>query len=229
MVSSFAVDPIDTRPISVISFGAHEAGAIFRPRSVAPSGPAELDNMSKNLGFQPFQMLRYYAGLVRGHDISLLLGKPVLQATLERVPLLSIAVYSMVLTLLIGISCGVTRGAQSQQMARSGSDGASPALRRVAAGFWLGLMLIILLSVHLGWLPTGGHAVADGLRGWFRTATMRTISLALLQVVARITRSTMLEVLRQDYIRAARAKVTPEFIVIAKHAFRNVMTSPSSR
>jgi peptide/nickel transport system permease protein len=87
-------------------------------------------------------------------------------------------------------------------------------------------MLIILLSVHLGWLPTGGYVPwQTDFVGWFRTATMPAISLALLQVglLARITRSTMLEVLRQDYIRTARAKGLPEFIVIAKHAFRNVM------
>jgi peptide/nickel transport system permease protein len=92
--------------------------------------------------------------------------------------------------------------------------------------FWLGLMLIVLLSVHLGWLPTGGYVPwQTDFVGWFKTATMPAVSLALLQVglLARITRSTMLEVLRQDYIRTARAKGLPEFIVIAKHAFRNVM------
>jgi peptide/nickel transport system permease protein len=92
--------------------------------------------------------------------------------------------------------------------------------------FWLGLMLIVLLSVHLGWLPTGGYVPwQTDFVGWLKTTTMPAISLALLQVglLARITRSTMLEVLRQDYIRTARAKGLPEFIVIAKHAFRNVM------
>ena len=80
--------------------------------------------------------------------------------------------------------------------------------------------------MHLGWLPTGGYVPwqTDPV-GWFKTATMPAVSLALLQVglLARITRSTMLEVLRQDYIRTARAKGLPECIVIAKHAFRNVM------
>jgi peptide/nickel transport system permease protein len=218
--------------VSVISFGLMKlvpgdpAILIGGPFST----PAELDNIRKNLGLdQPFhvQMWRYYAGLARGDlGTSLLLGKPVLQATLERVPVsLSIAVYSMVLTLLIGISCGVIAALNRNRWL----DQAAMVFALIGVSlpnFWLGLMLIILLSVHLGWLPTGGYVPwQTDFVGWFRTATMPAISLALLQVglLARITRSTMLEVLRQDYIRTARAKGLPEFIVIAKHAFRNVM------
>ncbi|MFM9846289.1 MAG: ABC transporter permease [Hyphomicrobiaceae bacterium] len=218
--------------VSVISFGLMKlvpgdpAILIGGPTAT----PAELDNIRQNLGLdQPFhvQMWRYYAGLVRGDlGTSLLLGKPVLEATLERIPVsLSIAVYSMVLTLLIGLSCGIlaalNRGTWIDQAAMVF------ALIGVSLpNFWLGLMLIVLLSVHLGWLPTGGYVPwQTDVVGWFKTTTMPAVSLALLQVglLARITRSTMLEVLRQDYIRTARAKGLPEFIVIAKHAFRNVM------
>jgi peptide/nickel transport system permease protein len=130
-----------------------------------------------------------------------------------------------VLTLLVGISCGVIAALNRNRWL----DQAAMVFALIGVSlpnFWLGLMLIILLSVHLGWLPTGGYVPwQTDFVGWFRTATMPAISLALLQVglLARITRSTMLEVLRQDYIRTARAKGLPEFIVIAKHAFRNVM------
>jgi peptide/nickel transport system permease protein len=192
--------------------------------------PADLDKIRENLGLdQPFhvQMWRYYAGLVRGDlGTSLLLGKPVLEATLERIPVsLSIAVYSMVLTLLIGLSCGIIAALNRSTWI----DQAAMVFALIGVSlpnFWLGLMLIVLLSVHLGWLPTGGYVPwQTDFVGWFKTATMPAVSLALLQVglLARITRSTMLEVLRQDYIRTARAKGLPEFIVIAKHAFRNVM------
>lgn len=78
--------------------------------------------------------------------------------------------------------------------------------------FFPGLLMIILLSVHPGWLPTDGHvAFTDDPWRWFRTSTMPAISLALLQMGrrARITRSTMPEVLRQDYVRTARAKGLP--------------------
>jgi peptide/nickel transport system permease protein len=92
--------------------------------------------------------------------------------------------------------------------------------------FWLGLLMILLFAVHLGWLPTGGYiAFMDDPLGWLRTSTMPAISLALLQagLLARITRSTMLEVLRQDYIRTARAKGLPQRLVVFKHALANAM------
>jgi len=218
--------------VSVISFGLMKlvpgdpAILIGGPSAT----PGDLDNIRRNLGLdQPFhvQMWRYYAGLARG-DLghSLLLGKPVLEATLERVPVsLSIAVYSMVLTLLIGISCGVIAALNRNRWL----DQAAMAFALIGVSlpnFWLGLMLIIVLSVHLGWLPTGGYVPwQTDIVGWLKTTTMPAISLALLQVglLARITRSTMLEVLSQDYIRTARAKGLPEYVVIAKHAFRNVM------
>ncbi|MBM3600289.1 MAG: ABC transporter permease [Alphaproteobacteria bacterium] len=218
--------------VSVISFGIMKlvpgdpAVLIGGPTAT----PAELDNIRQNLGLdQPFhvQMGRFYAGLARG-DLgrSLLLGKPVLEATIERIPVsLSIALYSMVLTLFLGISCGVIAALKRNSWA----DQAAMAFALIGVSlpnFWLGLMLIILFSVHLGWLPTGGYVPwQNDPVGWFRTATMPAVTLALLQVglLARITRSTMLEVLRQDYIRTARAKGLPEFLVIAKHAFKNVM------
>ncbi len=194
------------------------------------STPAELDNIRKNLGLdQPFhiQMWRFYAGLVQG-DLgnSLLLGKPVLEATIERIPVsLSIAFYSMVLTLGFGIACGAVAALKRNTWADQGAM--IFALIGVSLpNFWLGLMLIILFSVHLGWLPTGGYVPwQESPWGWFKTATMPAVSLALLQIglLARITRSTMLEVLRQDYIRTARAKGLPEWVVIGKHAFKNVM------
>jgi peptide/nickel transport system permease protein len=92
--------------------------------------------------------------------------------------------------------------------------------------FWLGLMLIILFAVNLGWLPSGGYVpLSESFAGWLASTTLPAISLALLQMglLARITRSTMLEVLQQDYIRTARAKGMPPRIVIGKHALKNVM------
>ena len=218
--------------VSLISFGIMKlvpgdpATLIGGPTAT----PAELDVIRANLGLdQPFhvQMWKFYAGLVQG-DLghSLLLGKPVLEATIERIPVsLSIALYSMTLTLLFGILCGVVAALNRNGWADQGAM--IFALLGVSIpNFWLGLMFIVLFSVHLGWLPTGGYVPwQDDAWGWFRTTTMPAVSLALLQIglLARITRSTMLEVLRQDYIRTARAKGLPEFVVIGKHAFKNVM------
>jgi peptide/nickel transport system permease protein len=92
--------------------------------------------------------------------------------------------------------------------------------------FWIGLLMILLFAVKLGWLPTGGYIpLSTDPIGWLRTSTMPAISLALLQMglLARITRSTMLEVLRQDYIRTARAKGLPRRQVVFKHALANAL------
>jgi peptide/nickel transport system permease protein len=191
---------------------------------------AELDKIRQNLGLdQPFhiQMWRYYAGLVHGDlGTSLLLGKPVLASVIERVPIsLSISIYAMLLTLVFGIGCGVIAALRRNTWV----DQTAMLFALVGVSlpnFWLALMMIIVFSVQLGWLPTGGYVpfTTDPV-GWFKTATMPAVSLALLQIglLARITRSTMLEVLRQDYVRTARAKGLPERIVVARHAFKNVL------
>jgi peptide/nickel transport system permease protein len=92
--------------------------------------------------------------------------------------------------------------------------------------FYLGLLMIIVFGVELGWLPTGGYVpfTTDPV-GWLATSTMPAVSLALLLtgLLARITRSTMLEVLRQDYIRTARAKGLPRRQVVMKHALANAL------
>ena len=192
--------------------------------------PAELDNIRKNLGLdRPFhvQLGIFYLNLFQG-DLgrSLLLGKPVLDAVIERTPVtVSISIYSLFLTIVFGIAIGVV--AALRQNSWVDQVATTFALIGVSLpNFWLGLVMIVLFSVHLGWLPTSGYVeISDNPVGWLRTTTMPASALAMLQIglLARITRSTMLETLRQDYIRTARAKGLPEWRVVAKHAMANVM------
>ena len=96
--------------------------------------------------------------------------------------------------------------------------------------FWLGLLLILLFGVELRWLPVSGMYEIYGGGGFYdllRHLILPAATLALVAtgVIARLTRSSMLEVLRQDYIRTARAKGVPERSVILKHAFKAALVS----
>jgi len=82
--------------------------------------------------------------------------------------------------------------------------------------FWLGLVLIQIFSVKLGWLPTGG---LDSWKGYILPSF--TMGAGIMAILARFTRSSMLESLREDYVRTARAKGLREMLVIGRHAFKN--------
>jgi peptide/nickel transport system permease protein len=218
--------------VSLISFGIMKL--VPGDPAVVMAGPAatpaDLDHLRQTLGLdKPFatQLVLFYVNLLQG-DLgrSLMLGTPVTDAVIERTPpTLAIATYSLVLTLLIGLATGVVAALRhntwvDQVVSIFALLGVS------LPNFWLGLVMIVLFSVTLGWLPTGGYVdlTADFV-GWLRFATMPAVALAMLQIglLTRITRSTMLEVLRQDYIRTARAKGLSELTVVVKHAMANVM------
>ncbi|HEX2114901.1 MAG TPA: ABC transporter permease [Alphaproteobacteria bacterium] len=191
---------------------------------------ADVARVREALGLdRPFieRLWDWYVGIARG-DLghSLLLNRPVTQAIAERVPVtLALAGFALFLTIALGVPCGVIAALRPN----SWIDQAvlTFALLGVSIpNFWLSLMLIVLFGVMLDWLPAGGYVpFGDDPVGWVRSLILPGFSLALLQVglLARITRSTMLEVLRQDYVRTARAKGLPGFMVIGKHALKNVM------
>ena len=194
------------------------------------ASPQEVARIRTELGLdQPplVQLARWYQGMARG-DLgdSLLLGRSVSRAIVERLPVtLSLTAYALVLTLVVGVLSGV--GA-----ARRPGGWLDQVLMTVALlgvsfpSFWLGLMLIVVFAVQLDWLPSGGYVpFSESVGGWFRSATLPAISLALLQIglLARMTRATMLEALGQDYVRTARTKGLSSAVVVWKHAFRNVL------
>ncbi len=192
--------------------------------------PAQIEQLRRDLGLdQPLhlQLLDYYQGLARG-DLgrSLLLGKGVFAATMERLPVtIGLSLFALAFTLLIGIASGIVAALRQN----SWIDQAAMMFAMIGISvpnFFLGLLMIILFAVHLGWLPSGGYVpFGEDPVGWLRSMTMPAFSLALLQagLLARITRSSMLEVLRQDYIRTAKAKGLPHRKVVLKHALSNAL------
>jgi len=173
----------------------------------------------------PVRLGRWYGGLLQG-DLgqSILLSRSVAQAIAERLPAtLSLAALAFVLTALGGITLGTLAAL------RQGSwvDHAVMTLAVIGVsvpGFWLGLILIVLFSVMRDWLPAGGYVPFGQNPGeWLRALVLPAVSLALLQVglLARITRSTVAETLRQDFVRTARAKGLSGWAVVGRHAFAN--------
>ena len=190
----------------------------------------QVENIRRDLGLdQPLmsQLWHWYANLLQG-DLgrSLLLGQPVVKATMDRLPVtLALSAYALILTLAIGLTSGIVAALRQNTWI----DQAAMVFAMIGISlpnFYLGLLMIILFAVELRWLPTGGYIplMQDPI-GWLATSTMPAFSLALLLagLLARITRSTMLEVLRQDYNRTARAKGLPNRQVVMKHALANAM------
>jgi peptide/nickel transport system permease protein len=191
---------------------------------------AEVDGVREQLGLdQPFlvQLGRWYAGLAQG-DLgrSILLGRTVSRAIAERIPVtLALALLSFAFTLAIAVPAGIL--AAMRQNSWVDQVVMTVALLGVSLpNFWLALMLIVLFSVTLDLFPAGGYVpMAQGFVPWFKSLFLPALSLGLLQIglLARITRSAMLEILRQDYVRTARAKGLPVASVVGKHALKNAL------
>ena len=191
---------------------------------------AEIQQVRRALGLDRsfgVRLLEWYGGMLRG-DLgqSLLLNRSVTDAILERLPVtLALAGFALALTVAIGVPLGVIAALKANTVI----DQIVLVVALIGVSvpnFWLGLMLIVSFGVWLDVLPAGGYTpFADSPMGWVRSLILPGISLALLQIglLARITRATMLEVLRQDYVRTARAKGLPMRMVVGQHALRNVM------
>jgi peptide/nickel transport system permease protein len=153
--------------------------------------------------------------------------QPVLQLIAQKLPVtVQLAVMAMTIALLIGIPAGIVSAV--------GRGGFWDYLANVFAlwglstpNFWLGILLIMLFSVQLGWLPASGYVSPfEDLGANLRSMIMPAFVLgnAIAAVLMRHTRSAMLQVLSADYVRTARAKGLNERTVVVKHALRNALT-----
>ncbi|MFM8990494.1 MAG: ABC transporter permease [Alphaproteobacteria bacterium] len=173
------------------------------------------------------RLLGWYAALAQG-DLgeSVLLRRSVTEAILERLP---VTLSLTALALCIAVAVGVATGILAAMRVNTWVDQATMTIALAGLAlpdFWLGLVMIYLFAVQLGWLPTGGYVpLSEDPVGWLRSMAMPALALALTQIglLARMTRASMLDVLRQDFMRTARAKGLPNRVVIFKHALANVM------
>ncbi len=192
--------------------------------------PQQIEHMRTELGLDrplPERALKWYGNLLRG-DLgqSYLLNRSVTDAVLERLPVtLSLAALALFLAVFMGMLLGIFAAIRHNTWADQGSV-ALALLGLSLPDFWFGLVLIFFFGVHLGWLPTGGFVpLTESFSGWLYSMTLPALTLAFTQmgVVARMTRSSMLDVLGQDYVRTARAKGMPFGIVVFKHALLNAL------
>lgn len=206
---------------------------VFLIMSLTPGNPVELllgDNytpeaaakISKDLGLdQPFifRYLKYVSSAFRGNlGISIHTGEPVMTEIMARLPnTIILAAAAIFLAVVVGIPLGTISAAKQYSFVDSGSM--LLALVGVSMpNFWFGLMLILLFSARLNWFPPGGF---EGFTHLILPAI--TLSANSLAIITRMTRSSMVEILRMDYVQTARAKGIHRWQVIIKHALRNAM------
>ena len=194
------------------------------------ASPEAIEKVRRTLGLdRPFleQIGLWFGQLVRGNfGNSLMLNQSVLSAMGERLPVtLSLAGLSLAITLPIGILVG-SIAAYYRQTWIDSAVMAVALLGVSIPGFWIAILAVILFSVILGWLPSSGFvALSQDPVLWLRSLILPALILSLFQIgfLARMTRSAMLDVLSQDYIRTARAKGLGEWRTVGKHALRNAL------
>ena len=190
----------------------------------------QVDALRARLGLNeplPVQFVTWFGNALRlDFGESLFLGMPVTQALLDRVqPTGLLTLYALILSIVIAIPAGVIAAVRANSlldrllMVVSISGVAIP-------GFFFGILLILLFAVILGWLPSGGYVGLDEDPGeHFRYMALPTLALGFSAagLLARLVRSTMLDVLNEEYVRTAFAKGLQERHVVVRHALRNAM------
>lgn len=187
------------------------------------ASPEALDALREEMGLNDPLLIRYvnYVVDVFVHQelgVSLQTRRPVADEIFSRFPTtLMLAFYGTLFSIVMGIPLGILSATKQYSI----FDNAATSIGLLGVSipnFWLGLMLIILFSVNLGWLPPSGLGEPAA---WIMPIIMLGTGSAAM--VMRITRSSMLEVVRQDYIRTARAKGQRESVIIWRHALKNAM------
>jgi peptide/nickel transport system permease protein len=192
--------------------------------------PAAVEYLREKLHLDkplPVRYAYWIGGVLRG-DLgeSLRVQKPVVDLVLEKLPVtLQLASMAIVIAILIGVTAGVI-SAVKKDTAWDYAANVFALWGLSTPNFWLGILLIMLFAVHLGWLPASGYVSPfEDLKGNLAAMIMPAFVLgnAFAAVLMRHTRSAMLQVLSADYVRTARAKGLAEHVVILKHALRNAL------
>lgn len=207
---------------------------VFTMMYVTPGDPARsilgeaateesVDALHQQMGLDdPYlvQLGRYLSNLCLHGDMgnSYKTDQPVINEILSRYPItLKLTIYCLIYALVIGVALGIISAVKQY----SWMDNLCVAISLIgvsAPTFWVAMLLILVFSVALGWLPPSG---SYSFLHWILPVT--TLGGQTAAYIMRITRSSMLEVIRQDYIRTARSKGQTEFVIVMSHALRNAL------
>jgi peptide/nickel transport system permease protein len=194
------------------------------------AAPEDVAKLRHQLGLDeplPVQLVRWYGRLLRG-DLgdSIFLRRPVVEAVLERLePTLLLTAWATLIAVLIGVPAGIVSARYHNSVVDQSFMGLA-LLGLSIPNFLLGLLMILVFGVWLGWLPVAGYVPLEtGFWVNARSLLMPSVSLGIVQsaLIARITRSSMLDVLREQYILSGRAKGLDERTVVYKHALKNAI------
>jgi peptide/nickel transport system permease protein len=203
----------------ILDFAPGDAADIL----AAPDATVEeKQKLRESLGLNRNILVRYaeyMTNMVRGDlGTSYITKRDVFTTFMEKVPnTLALGFTSFFFSVLLSIPLGIYAAKHRGTL----RDNASMVFALVGISipmFWLGLLLILFFSLRLGWFPSGGTAGPSSL-----ILPAITLGVGQMALLTRTTRSSMLEVLSQDYLRTARAKGVPERTVINKHALRNAI------
>lgn len=184
--------------------------------------PEALDNLREQMGLNdPFwiRYIRYIGNVLHGNfGTSWRTNLSVIDEIVQRIPVtLRVALGAMFLTVLIGIPVGIISAVKQYSLVDNLTLGGALLFSSMPA-FWFGTLLVLLFALKLSWLPaTGSDSIKSYILPWVTLAASNAATLV------RMTRSSMLEVIRADYIKMARAKGASEKQVILRHALRNAL------
>ena len=194
----------------------------------ASATPEQVATLRSALGLDlslPQQMLGWYGRILSG-DLgqSILLNRSVSAALVERLPVtLSLAALALAFAVLFGVAAGIVAAVNHNRWPDQAVMTAA-LLGLSVPDFWLGLVMVLVFAVSLGWLPSGGYTpFLESPAGWLRCMVLPAFTLGLVQVgfIARMARASMLDTLGQDYVRTADAKGLAKLRVVLRHALAN--------